>query len=130
MTFRILLTGSRRWSDRVALIRGLSDASALAADDEPCVLVHGDCRTGADAMGEEVWTDWAMVWPKLYLRPEPHPANWYKYGKSAGPIRNSEMVHAGADVCLGFPLPGSDGTLDCMRKAVAAGIKVLDYGAA
>jgi hypothetical protein len=32
------------------------------------------------------------------------------------------MVSLGADLCLGFPGPGSKGTWDCLRKAVDAGI--------
>ena len=38
------------------------------------------------------------------------------------------MVNAGADLCLAFPLGESRGTRDCVRRADAAGIPVLNYG--
>lgn len=42
-------------------------------------------------------------------------AEWEKYGKRAGPIRNSEMVSI-ADQALFFWDGVSKGTLDCIRK--------------
>lgn len=56
---------------------------------------------------------------------EVHDADWNEYGRAAGPIRNQEMVDAGADVCLAFPT-GGPGTRDCMRRARDAGIRVFD----
>jgi hypothetical protein len=56
---------------------------------------------------------------------EEHPAKWNTFGAAAGPIRNQIMVDLGADLCLGFPLPGSRGTYDCMERARKAGIKTV-----
>ena len=82
------------------------------------VVVHGGAR-GADA--------WASDWTRYqrYAVEEVHPADWAKYGRAAGPIRNQEMVDAGADACFAFPVIGSVGTYDCMRRARRAGIKTL-----
>jgi hypothetical protein len=55
---------------------------------------------------------------------ETHRAKWDELGKKAGPIRNQEMVDAGADLCLAFWDGNSSGTLDCIKKAVKAGIPV------
>lgn len=56
----------------------------------------------------------------------------FRYGKPnfscAGLVRNQLMVDLGADICLAFPLPGSRGTWDCMGRAEAAGIKVINLG--
>ena len=40
------------------------------------------------------------------------------------PIRNAEMVAAGAEMCLAFhrAISSSKGTKDCARRALAAGI--------
>lgn len=35
------------------------------------------------------------------------------------------MVDLGADICLAFPTKSSIGTWDCVRRANAAGIRVI-----
>ncbi len=51
---------------------------------EKLILLSGRCR-GADILGERfaVENQWEI---------EFYPAEWQKYGKAAGPIRNSAMV--------------------------------------
>lgn len=54
------------------------------------------------------------------------PADWATLGNRAGPIRNQAMVDLGDYLaCLAFPLGESRGTRDCMARAEAAGIPVL-----
>jgi hypothetical protein len=55
---------------------------------------------------------------------EAHSADWDRLGNRAGPIRNGEMVAAGAGLCLALHrfLANSRGTKDCIRQAIAAGI--------
>jgi len=86
------------------------------------VIIHGGCPTGADAHAAQ----WAFDFD---VREEVYPANWEMYGKAAGLFRNQQMVDAGADVCLAFPLGESRGTRDCVRRAVEAGIpvKVIEW---
>lgn len=118
---RLLVTGSRDWTNADAIAFALGACCALF--DRRVTLIHGDCPTGADALADEIWR--ALV-PDLPV--EPHPADWDLHGKAAGPIRNSEMVALGADLCLAFPLEDSRGTRDCMSKAKAAGIPVIEIG--
>jgi hypothetical protein len=121
MTRRVLVTGSRDWSDRRVVAEALlaaRDALELTGDGR-MLLVHG-AAPGADLIAAELATAWG--WDV-----EAHPALWLLLGKAAGPIRNSEMVALGADVCLAFPLPHSRGTLDCMRRAEEAGIPVWEF---
>lgn len=54
-------------------------------------------------------------------------AEWKKFGKAAGPIRNARMLEFRPDFVVAFP--GGDGTADMIRQARAAGVEVLDYGA-
>lgn len=118
---RVLITGSRNWTDEDLIWDVLFEyLPARGSLMHTVVLVHGDCPTGADAIASLVWTANGGL-------EEPHPANWAKHGKAAGPLRNQEMVNLGADVCLAFPLGESRGTRDCMRRAEAAGIPVQEW---
>jgi hypothetical protein len=113
---RVLITGSRDWSDLDAI------ASALVGyliDDPNAVLVSGACPSGADSMAEQLWEMWGGT-------VERHPANW-KLGKSAGILRNNEMVDLGADVCLAFRKNYSRGTTHCANAATMAGIPTTWY---
>lgn len=127
MTYRILVTGSRHWKDWAVIEAALAEAvGRYHSVDNQLVLVHGGCPTGADAMADNIWRSWIpkMLWPWL-LEPEVHHPDWNRYGKAAGPIRNTQMVNLGAAVCLAFPHSKSMGTRDCMDKAKAAGIPVV-----
>ncbi|MFG3051817.1 SLOG family protein [Kitasatospora sp. NPDC048239] len=118
------MTGSRSWSDRSAVITGL-DLVAEEFDYSGLVVVHGACPTGVDSMAAA----WARVRLGRGVREERWPADWARFGRSAGPRRNQVMVDRGAAVCVAFPLGRSVGTRDCMRRAAAAGIRVDDFGA-
>jgi YspA, cpYpsA-related SLOG family len=122
---RILVTGSRDWSDRHLIAVAISK---IHDDGHGITIVHGACPSGADALADEV------AYGLGYTR-EPHPADWDRYKKRAGPIRNAEMVALGADCCLAFICPcrkeectirrvhGSHGTSHCLRLARKAGIE-------
>lgn len=121
MSRRILVTGSRKWTDRERIRMALLWAWCELGCEPDCVLVHGDCPTGADALAAEIWS-------LAHLPVEAHPADWENLKRAAGPIRNQEMVNLGADLCLAFPLPESRGTFDCMKRAERAGIPVRQLG--
>lgn len=61
------------------------------------------------------------------LRHEPHPANWRRFGRRAGYVRNELMVRLGADICLAFIRNGSAGTSMCLRLAQDADIRVVRF---
>lgn len=115
--FRILVTGSREFGSEI-IIRTALRRAAIDARGRRIVVVHGDAP-GADRAADKIarLEGWTV---------EPHHANWRKYGKRAGVIRNAEMVDAGADVCLAFFQYGAAniGTTDCSDRAKAAGIPV------
>jgi hypothetical protein len=116
---RIIFTGSRKWAGIYAEARAGEVLARLetfaVAIGSPLVIVHGNYHEGLDAVVDR----WAI---RHGYVPEHFDAKWETYGLAAGPIRNQEMVDAGADMCLGFPLPGGRGTQDCMNRARLARI--------
>ena len=121
---RVLVTGSRDWSDWKTLTTAMFDA---VNDYGEIVVVSGACPTGADAMAE--WTAENLMGhlEVLRVRVERHPADWSTYGKSAGFRRNAEMVNLGADVCLAFIKNGSRGATHTADLAEKAGIPVRRF---
>jgi len=112
---RILITGSRTWSDHTVI----RDALALVWHPG-AVLVSGACLSGADALCEACWRAWGG-------QIERHPADWRRYGRAAGFRRNEQMVSAGADLCLAFILDASPGASHTAARAEAAGIPTRRY---
>lgn len=54
-----------------------------------------------------------------------YPANWLKYGRMAGAMRNQQMLDE-EEVDLVVAFPGGKGTADMVRRARAAGIEVRE----
>lgn len=119
---RILITGSRNWTDRQSIYEALDLCYWSHLEDE-LVVVHGDAR-GADSIAGH----WARLMHLVdtSVSEEWHPADWEQHGKAAGHIRNHHMVGLGADLCLAFPLGESRGTRGCMAAARKAGIRVKE----
>jgi len=51
-----------------------------------------------------------------------YPADWKRWGRSAGSRRNADMLQAGAEAVLAFP--GGPGTADMVYQAQQSGIPV------
>jgi len=111
--FRLLVTGSRTWHDIAAIERALE--GILDRHHEGVLLVHGACPRGADAIAAA----YAARTPGY--RTEEHPADWHRYGQTAGYRRNAEMIALGADGCAAFIRGGSPGSTSAVRLARAAG---------
>lgn len=133
---RVLVTGSRQWTDYATIGEALRDQYIKYG---PFVIVHGACPEGVDAIASE-WAKWAKFVNSGCIE-EHHPAAWKVDGRSAGPKRNQMMVDLGANVCLAFPTicPGdkhncprqqhySHGTSHCMSAARRSGIPVENFG--
>ena len=74
---RILVTGERHYSDRDTV----AHAFDLYVHSED-TIVHGDAP-GADTLCREEAEKRGII-------TETHPANWDRFGRAAGPMRNSE----------------------------------------
>lgn len=81
------------------------------------IVISGGAR-GADTL--------AIDYAKKYNNPlEVYMANWDLHGKSAGPIRNQQMLDEGQpDLVIAFP--GGNGTADMIRRARKAGVEVKE----
>lgn len=129
---RVLVCGDRNWTDRsiiYAILNGYSWATDFD-DGKKLVLIEGGAR-GADRF--------AAMWASLgdendepgQIEHLAFPADWERYGKGAGPIRNQQMLTEGQpDVVLAFHdnLAESRGTADMVRRAKAAGVPVYVIG--
>ena len=112
---RILVCGGRSFVDQ-ALFDTWMDVWLQAIGAEAILIIHGGAR-GADQMAD--------VWAKQHeVTCEVYPADWDAYGKSAGPIRNQQMLERGPDIVLAFP--GGKGTADMVSRARKAGVMVAE----
>lgn len=113
VTVRVLVCGSRSWRDKTimkALIKGLGPKT---------VVIHG----GAD--GADRLAGW--VADELHLEQIVERADWNRYGKGAGVIRNQVMLDQHRpDLVLAFRSYGkSRGTDDMVRRAEAASVETF-----
>lgn len=113
---RILITGSREWTDRDVIAYALG-AIAQKYSRGRIVVVHGGAR-GADTIAGEVAA-------KMGIAVEVHPVTseeWAAQPKRAGMIRNKRMVDLGAVQCVAFIINESPGATACAAMAERAGI--------
>lgn len=82
--------------------------SILSQVDEDIEIVSGKCK-GVDKLGEEYAAE--NGYPI-----KPFPADWDKYGKAAGPIRNKQMAEYGTHL-VAFLKKGSKGTKSMIEIA-------------
>jgi hypothetical protein len=107
---RLLITGGREFTDYEVIERALLDI-----DQRPDVVIHGDAA-GADRVAGEVAEKHGLeVWK--------FPAQWSRYGKSAGPRRNAQMLREGRPTHV-LAFPGDRGTENMVKQAVKAGLPI------
>jgi hypothetical protein len=117
---KILICGSRTWTDYAQVLEALRDLTQ--ARMAPPIVIHGAAR-GADLLG-------ARAAGALGLPVEAYPADWNRYGRSAGYRRNEQMVtmlDPTTDQVLAFS-HGSRGTQHTIDLARARGIPVTVIG--
>ena len=115
---RVLICGSRHftnydfmgtwiWKELFSKVEGFNITE----------IIHGGAR-GADTL--------AGLYAERHETPcKVFPADWDKYGKAAGPIRNKQMLDEGKpDLVIAFRGPNSRGTQNMIDQATKAGIPV------
>lgn len=106
----IIVTGGRDYKDEGTMYNVLRAFNISK-------LCHGDAP-GADTMAKK----WAI---NNGINQVPYPAKWKELGDSAGPIRNLEMIKDNLFAIV-VAFPGDQGTQDCVVKALAHGLIVLN----
>lgn len=112
---RLLACGDRDWV-KVGVIRRVLIQAGVGPGT---TLIHGDAR-GADRMARDVGQ-------ALGATIEAYPADWARYKRAAGPIRNQQMLVEGKpDRVIAFhaDIANSKGTKDMVERARAAGLPV------
>lgn len=109
----LLITGSRDWNDLSYLREVLA---RFDAEHDNITLISGACPNGADRMCEEVAEElgWAV---------NLHPAQWDKYGRRAGFVRNADMVNLNPDFCIAFVRNRSKGAMGTVRLSIKAKLR-------
>jgi hypothetical protein len=117
---RLIICGGRDFQDHELLHVAVTDW--VAQHGCPAEVVTGGQR-GADTLAHQLAL--AEGLPTRVFE-----ADWTRYRKRAGPIRNGEMARyaaQGGGGCLA--LPGGRGTADMLEQARAAGLTIMDVGA-
>lgn len=108
----VLVCGSRDWNNKDLIEKELQNCPGITK------VIHGSCR-GADILA-------GLVAKELSILVEEYPADWDRYGLSAGPRRNQQMLDEGKpDYVLAFheDINKSKGTRDMINRTIKAGIK-------
>lgn len=107
---RIIIAGSRNCQNYNELLKAIA-----ASGFKPNVVISGTAR-GIDRMAER----WAI---RHNISVERYPANWEKFGKSAGYIRNAQMIKK-AEALIALWDGKSKGTENIINLARKAGLVV------
>ena len=107
---KTIIAGSRNIYDY-----GLVEEAVKESGFDITEVVSGKAR-GVDTLGE-MWADNHKVSVK------PFPADWDRYGKRAGPIRNFQMANY-ADALIAIWDFKSHGTKNMIKNARYKGLKV------
>lgn len=109
----VLICGDRNWTDKKAV------DEFIVSLPPKSTIIHGNCR-GADIIAGELGKmrrhDVVAV-----------PAEWQRYGRAAGPIRNKRMLEKyKIELVVAFhdDLSQSRGTKDMIKQAKDWGIPV------
>lgn len=109
---KVLVCGDRNWTNWAVIYRRMVEIPSP-------YIIEGHAR-GADLISYHLRR--GFEWPG-----ESHAAEWGRYGRAAGPIRNAKQMREGKpDLVIAFHnnIENSKGTGDMVRRAKAAGIPV------
>ena len=107
---KVIIAGSRTIND-YSLVASAIEQSNFDVTEVVC----GDAK-GVDTIGDQ--------WAQKNTIPVTHfPANWKKFGRGAGCIRNRQMAEYG-DALIAITT-GSRGTANMIKEATKLGLKIF-----
>lgn len=126
---RVIICGDRSWYDYAFIFRWVEQLLLNHQEIHhvlkdypdgfpPLVIIEGEAR-GVDMMAR-------VAAEYLGIEVQRFPADWKKYGRKAGPIRNQAMIDEGKpDFIMAFHdnFKNSHGTKNMIEKAKKAGIR-------
>ena len=121
--FKIIVCGGRHFDDYV-LLKSVVDKRIEESEFSPgeVEIVSGHCK-GADMLGEKYAAEHGCS-IKVFQ------ADWGKYGRAAGPVRNKQMVDyiatAENKLVIAFVNENTKGTKNTVAYAKKAGIPVIE----
>ena len=106
---KVLICGARDWTDFERILLRLKELAR--STNEPIFIIQGGAK-GADTISRQC----AEI---LKMNVIEFSADWEKYGKKAGPLRNIQMLNEKPDLVLAFHrnLLESKGTAHTVREA-------------
>ena len=110
----VLVCGGRTFNDRELLFGALDDLHRKMRLTE---IIHGDTG-GADALAGR-WARGRGIYERVFK------ADWEKYGKSAGVIRNDRMLQNGRPALV-VAFPGDRATADLVARTRKAGVPLME----
>ncbi|MDE2021244.1 MAG: DUF2493 domain-containing protein [Patescibacteria group bacterium] len=108
---RVVVAGSRDLVDQSIVERAIQDSGFEITE-----LLSGACPMGVDAAAEK----WAKANGIRIVR---FPANWGKYGKAAGPIRNALMADIAEAGIVIMKFGGTPGSMNMIRELQSKNVK-------
>ena len=128
--YKILVCGSRDIKDQEFVFKKL-DFLLSNKDLSSVVIIHGDQKSFDRHLEIFYGADhFAKLWSVLKgVKQIPFPADWDKFGKSAGPIRNKQMANEDLDACVAFLGRNSKnaGTLNMLKLVKDKDIVIKKY---
>jgi hypothetical protein len=112
---RVLICGDREWCNRSVIMKVIQEL-------KPKIIIEGGCR-GVDTLAREC----ANI---LHIEVHEYRAEWQRFGRAAGPIRNKEMIEEGRPslvVAFHNNLDKSSGTKNMVKQAKKYYIPVKLY---
>ncbi len=110
---RIVIGGYRNFNDYEVF---KAFVNSCIGDENEITVLSGHCK-GADLMAEQYAEEKGFA-------TEIYPADWKKYGRAAGPIRNKQMVEK-ADIVIAFTCDRATGTKNLISHAQKLGKKIF-----
>ena len=110
----VLVTGGRDFTDVGTVFDCLTK---LNEQFDRLVVIHGDAA-GADTCAYDVCREVGIEQVRI-------PSSWNKYGRAAGPIRNTLMLDLFPTLDLVIAFPGGTGTADMCKQAGKKEIPII-----